>query len=201
MRIDLAVTLTFQSAPCGKTALRAGSAHMGRLVGLIVFFAVAALTVPALIARSPEIVENAAGIPPKAAKPAPIVKKAALSGEVRIEVNEQGHFVSQFRMNGRPVEAMVDTGATIVAINKSTARRLGISVLPADFAYEVSTANGKTKVARAVIDVIEIGQVRVRNVEAAIIDDKSLSGTLLGMSFLNQLRSFRVESGELILKQ
>ncbi len=174
---------------------------MGRLVGLIVFFAVAALTVPALIVRSPEIVENAADIPPKAAKPAPIVKKAALSGEVRIGVNEQGHFVSQFRMNGRPVEAMVDTGATIVAINKSTARRLGISVLPADFSYEVSTANGKTKVARAVIDVIEIGQVRVRNVEAAIIDDKSLSGTLLGMSFLNQLRSFRVESGELILKQ
>lgn len=174
---------------------------MGRLIGLIVFFAVAALTVPSFLTNNPAVLEQGAQKSASTVEEAPAVSKVTFSGEERIDVNSQGHFVSQFRMNGRPIEAMVDTGATIVAINKTTARRLGISVIPADFKYEVTTANGKTMVARAVIESIEIGNVRVRNVEAAVLDDRALSGTLLGMSFLNQLRSFKVEDGELILKQ
>jgi aspartyl protease family protein len=65
----------------------------------------------------------------------------------------------------------------------------------------VSTANGRIKVARAVIQTIEIGGVRVRDVEAAVLDDRALEGTLLGMSFLRQLKSFSVEDNELILKE
>ncbi len=178
---------------------------MGRLIASMVFFAVAALVLPSAMMRNPEPVvqKQAVNESPSKSKREPAVKvtKASLSGEERIDSNGQGHFVSQFRMNGRQVEAMVDTGATIVAISKSTARRLGISVVPADFKYPVQTANGTIKVARAVIKSIEFGSIRVRDVEAAVIDDKALGGTLLGMSFLNQLKSFKVEDGELILKQ
>jgi aspartyl protease family protein len=174
---------------------------MGRLIGLMVFFAAAAMTVPAFITNNPEIVEKAAKTTEGLTEALPVAKKVALSGEERIDMNRQGHFIAQFRMNGRQVEAMVDTGATMVAINRSTARRLGINVVPADFQYLVSTANGQIKVARAVIQSIEIGGVRVRDVEAAVLDDKALGGTLLGMSFLRELKSFRVEDSELILKQ
>jgi aspartyl protease family protein len=172
---------------------------MGRLFGLIVFFAVAAFTVPAFLTNNPGIVEKAATSAVDRSQPA--AKRVTLSGEERIDMNAQGHFIAQFRMNGRAVEAMVDTGATMVAINKSTARRLGIIVIPADFKYAVSTANGQIKVARAVIQSIEIGGVRVRDVEAAVLDDRALEGTLLGMSFLRELKSFSVEDNELILKQ
>jgi aspartyl protease family protein len=176
---------------------------MERLLGLIVFFAVAAFTVPSILMHSPRMAEQDAKKAAVSQQPErqPAAKRAALSGEERLEMNAQGHFIAQFRMNGRQVEAMVDTGATTVAINKSTARRLGISVTPADFKYSVSTANGQIKVARAVIDSIEIGGVRVRNVEAAVLDDRALQGTLLGMSFLRQLKSFGVEGDALILKQ
>jgi aspartyl protease family protein len=174
---------------------------MGRLIGLIMFFAVAAMTVPAFLTSNPELVEQAAKSAEGLSEALPAARRAALSGEERIEMNAQGHFIAQFRMNGRAVEAMVDTGATMVAINKSTARRLGISVIPADFKYSVSTANGRIKVARAVIQAIEIGGVRVRDVEAAVLDDRALEGTLLGMSFLRQLKSFSVEDNELILKE
>ena len=92
-------------------------------------------------------------------------------------------------MNGKTVKALVDTGATMVAINKSTARRLGINVSPADFIYEVNTANGKAKVAPAVIREIQIGRVKVRDVEAAVLEDKALDGTLLGMTFLKRLKA------------
>jgi aspartyl protease family protein len=176
---------------------------MERLIGLIVFFGVAAFAVPAILTRNPDIAEQSAKAAVRSQElvPEPAAKRLALSGEERLDMNAQGHFIAQFRMNGRPVEAMVDTGATMVAINKSTARRLGINVVPADFKYSVSTANGQTKVARAVIATIEIGGVRVRDVEAAVLDDRALDGTLLGMSFLRQLKSFRVEDNELILKQ
>ena len=84
---------------------------------------------------------------------------------------------------------------------RSTNPRLGINVSPADFIYEVNTANGKAKVAPAMIREIEIGRVRVRDVEAAVLDDRALDGTLLGMTFLKRLESFSVTDGDLILKQ
>ncbi len=123
------------------------------------------------------------------------------SGSVRLKPDERGHYVAEFRMNGKSVTALVDTGASMVAINKTTARKLGINVGPADFKYEVNTANGTAKVAAAVIREIQIGRVRVRDVEAAVLDDKALDGTLLGMTFLKRLEGFSVTDGDLILKQ
>ncbi len=119
----------------------------------------------------------------------------------RIKGDNRGHFTTNARMNGRNVKVLVDTGATSVAINKSTARRLGIRLSAADFKYKVNTANGTVKAASAKIDRIEIGRVSVTNVSAAVLPDTSLNETLLGMSFLNQLRSFEVRSGELVLTQ
>jgi aspartyl protease family protein len=34
-----------------------------------------------------------------------------------------------------------------------------------------------------------------------VLDDRSLSGILIGMTFLNRLRRYSVESGTLILEQ
>ena len=134
----------------------------------------------------------------KTSAPAP---EAVSSGSVKLKAGPGGHFVAEFRMNGKGVTALVDTGASSVAINKSTAKRLGIQVSPNDFVYSVSTANGETKAARAVIREIQIGRVKVRDVEAMILDDRALDGTLLGMTFLSRLDSFSVTDGDLILKQ
>ncbi len=121
--------------------------------------------------------------------------------KARLTMDSRGHFVTSAKMNGRSVEVLVDTGATSVAINKKTARRLGINLKASDFKYTVNTANGTTRAASAMIDKIQIGNVTVRNVRAAVLDDKALSSTLLGMSFLGQLRSFQVKNKELILVQ
>lgn len=120
---------------------------------------------------------------------------------VRIAAGRGGHFRVEARLNGAPVDVMVDTGATMVAMNESTARRLGIRLGPADFKYAVNTANGVARVASATLDAIEIGPVRVRNVEATIARDEALSTTLLGMSFLGKLRRYEVDRGTLVLTQ
>ena len=121
--------------------------------------------------------------------------------KARLKMDSRGHFVTTARMNGRDVEVLVDTGATSVAINKKTARRLGILLKASDFKYTVNTANGSTKAASAMIKKIQIGNVTVKNVQAAVLDDRALSSTLLGMSFLGQLRSFEVKNKELLLVQ
>ncbi|MCB1089821.1 MAG: TIGR02281 family clan AA aspartic protease, partial [Verrucomicrobiae bacterium] len=70
-----------------------------------------------------------------------------------------------------------------------------------DFKYSVNTANGTTKAAAVMIDSIEVGRIHVRGVQAAVLRDNALSGTLIGMSFLNKLKSFQVSSGRLTLEQ
>jgi aspartyl protease family protein len=119
----------------------------------------------------------------------------------RIERDQRGHFTSRFRLNGRDVDAVVDTGATVVAINMTTARRIGLELGPDDFAQEVETANGRTKAAFARLASLQIGRVYVENVDAVVLDDRALNSTLIGMSLLNRLRTYKVENGALVMEQ
>lgn len=125
----------------------------------------------------------------------------ATSRKVQLTADGRGHFTGDFRLNGRTVPAMIDTGASVVAINRSTARRIGISPAQADFVYEVSTANGSTRGAVVTIDRLQIGRIDVEKVRAIVLDDKALGGTLIGMSFLGQLGRYQVENGKLLLEQ
>ncbi|MCB1439567.1 MAG: TIGR02281 family clan AA aspartic protease [Nitratireductor sp.] len=118
-----------------------------------------------------------------------------------IEADGRGHFIASARMNGFRSEVLVDTGATYVAINETTARRMGIRLKDSDFKYKVSTANGITYAAAVMIDEIEIGRVRVQDVKASVSRDEALSTTLLGMSFLNKLSRFEIQNNQLVLNQ
>ena len=120
---------------------------------------------------------------------------------VRINADSRGHYYAQVQMNNRPVKVLVDTGATTVAINETTARKIGIHLKNSDFKFTVNTANGTTKMATAMINEIKIGNIKVRNVRAGVARDSSLSSTLLGMSFLNKLKRFEISGDLLLLEQ
>lgn len=121
-------------------------------------------------------------------------------GEEAIKAGAGGHFNASFKVNGRDVDGLVDTGATFVAINEQTAKRIGISGSDLDYRYAVTTANGTTQAAHVTLDRLEVGAVRVRNVDAFVLKDKSLSGMLVGMSFMSKLKSYKVQDGVLYLK-
>ncbi|WP_318528240.1 TIGR02281 family clan AA aspartic protease [Mesorhizobium sp. ZC-5] len=157
-----------------------------------------------LLAPSEEAATEAAEPAPTlkvVATPVPAAPEVLLGRKVKVSADERGHFVADFKLNGRAVEALVDTGATTVAINRSTARRIGISLDRDDFKYEVRTANGVTRAAGIVIERIQIGRIMVEDVQAAVLEDTALDGTLVGMSFLNRLSKFHVENGALLLVQ
>lgn len=124
-----------------------------------------------------------------------------LGRKVLIPADGKGQFEGQFRLNDRTVKALVDTGATLVAINVSTAMKAGIKLKPADFQHEVQTANGRTMAAATVLNSIEIGRIRVNDVEALILHDSALQTTLVGMSFLRRLERFQVQDHTLLMVQ
>lgn len=142
-----------------------------------------------------------AGVPPRVTLPAQAPVEQLAGRKVRVAADARGHFTTEFKLNGRRVDAMIDTGATLVALNVSTARRIGIKLDASDFAYKVDTANGETRAARANIASLQIGRIFVENVDAVILDDAALNGTLIGMSFLQRLDKFQVENGSLLLVQ
>lgn len=124
-----------------------------------------------------------------------------LGRKVLVRSDPRGHFIAQFKLNGRATEALVDTGATVIAINRSTARRIGISLANMDFKYEVRTANGTAKAAATSIDRVQIGRISLDDVEAMVLEDTALEGALVGMSFLNRLSKFQVQDGALVMQQ
>lgn len=124
-----------------------------------------------------------------------------LGRKVLIKVGPHGHFNGEFRLNGRRVDAIVDTGATLVAINRSMARQIGIPIAAQDFKYTVNTANGKARAASATIARLQIGRITIEDVKAVVLEDSALTGTLIGASFLNRLAKYQVENGALLLVQ
>ncbi|TIP31485.1 MAG: TIGR02281 family clan AA aspartic protease, partial [Mesorhizobium sp.] len=112
-----------------------------------------------------------------------------------------GHFTSAFKFNGRQIDGMIDTGATLVAINISTARRIGISLNQSDFTQQVNTANGAIKAAVVTVDRLQIGKISLDNVQAVVLDDRALQTNLIGVSFLQRLQKYEVQDGALLLVQ
>lgn len=169
----------------------------------------ASTSVPALYQANPQLfarllqpaVERAAA-PQVAEPPAPAAAPLQPPGrKALVEADGRGHFVAAFRINGSPVEAMIDTGATVVALNLSTARRAGITLQPSDFTHTVETANGRVKAAAVEIGSLRIGRIALDDVQAVVLEDRALRTNLVGMSFLGRLGSYRVEDGALLLAQ
>lgn len=136
-----------------------------------------------------------------AAQPVALRPQEGGGRQVRLAADSSGHFSGEFRLNGQRVEGMIDTGATVVALNRSTARRIGISPAQMDFVQKVDTANGLARAALVTIDRLQIGQISVNDVQAVVMDDTALSGTLIGMNFLSRLGKYQVENGTLLMVQ
>jgi aspartyl protease family protein len=144
-------------------------------------------------------VSTAAGTAP-ANQPAAVAAEASLSPRrVALVADARGHFQTAATINGRQVEVMVDTGATLIAINEATAVKLGISPPRRAYTAEVSTASGVIKAAPVVLADVRLGGIRLSDVPALVVPGKALPVNLLGMSFLSRLSSFEVSKNRLVL--
>jgi aspartyl protease family protein len=139
---------------------------------------------------------------PKVAAAAPAETPApASSRSLSIPRDARGHFATEGRIDGQRIAFMVDTGASVVALNESSAARFGFRPNPNQYTAIVTTANGTLKGAPTRIAMIEIGGLIVRDVDAMVLPDEALSENLLGLSFLSRLRRFEYADGQMVLQQ
>jgi aspartyl protease family protein len=123
-----------------------------------------------------------------------------LSAATELKAGQNGHFVVKAEINGTHVKVLVDTGASAVALSYEDASDIGLRPKNLDYDIPVSTANGIAKAARVMLDEVEVNGVRVSDVQGMVMPQGAMRGSLLGMSFLSKLKSFKVEDGVLYLK-
>lgn len=125
------------------------------------------------------------------ATPSRLGGPAAASGgrEIVIAAGPGGHFITGGSINGRSVRFMVDTGATVLALGRDEAQRLGLDLSTARPALS-ETANGTVAVQMLTLSRVRVGDVEVANV-AAVVVPAAMPYVLLGNSFLTRFQMRR----------
>jgi len=191
---------------------------LNRIIFIAVSIGVLALVVPRVaptllsFATEPRAVDEVVAAPP-AARPAPVVQVESVddreqrpvgrpSGRsIALRADDRGHFQVDATVNGRSIPVMVDTGATTVALNSESARRIGIFPARRDYSVPISTANGTVYAAPVTLAEVRLGRISVRNVKAVVLPGQVLGVNLLGMTFLSRLSKFEIAGDQLVLRQ
>jgi aspartyl protease family protein len=139
----------------------------------------------------------AAPVKPKRPNPAP-ARPARWGGETRLERAPNGHFYANAAVNGQPIELVVDTGASTVALTVEDARRAGINVDPSRFDVIGTGASGPVRGHPVTIRSISVDSREVRNLDGVVLEGLEVS--LLGQSYLSRLEEVRMSGGEMILR-
>jgi aspartyl protease family protein len=162
----------------------------------ILFMAAMAIAIGVFVPKLYNV-KGPANMLPVVAEASPAVNN---SRSVTITSGRNGHFQTEATVDGRRIDFMVDTGASVIALRESDAARLGIHPAARDYTARVSTANGVATAARTELNRVEVGGVTVRDVAALILPDEALGQNLLGMSFLSRVR-WEQKNGKLTLEQ
>ncbi|CCV06952.1 conserved membrane hypothetical protein [Mesorhizobium metallidurans STM 2683] len=119
---------------------------------------------------------------------------------VTLDKADNGHFEARIMINGAPVRAVVDTGATSTVLTAEDAQAAGFNPATLNFTIPVSTANGMARAAGVRTDELAIGGIIRKDMPVMIAAPGMLSQSLLGMNFIGSLSGFDVRGDRMILR-
>lgn len=108
--------------------------------------------------------------------------------EEKVFADKRGMFEAIGTINGQPVDFLIDTGATLIAMNRKQAKQLGIRYRLDGKPAGASTASGFVKGYQVKLKTVTLGKIKRHNVDAMVIDGDHPGPILLGMSFLGELK-------------
>jgi aspartyl protease family protein len=123
----------------------------------------------------------------------------ASGNKIVLTVGTGGHFYATGQINGRTAQMLVDTGATGIAISAADADRMGIDY-KSGRPMQASTANGVINGWRIKLASVQVGDVVVREVDAAVTSG-SMPYVLLGNSFLGRFQMTRTNDQMVLEKR
>ncbi|ESZ88434.1 MAG: hypothetical protein Q27BB25_04020 [Blastomonas sp. CACIA14H2] len=118
--------------------------------------------------------------------------------EVRIRMASDGHFWARATINGTEQRMMIDSGATITALSAEAARRAAVGRELTIAPVMLRTANGVVRADTGTVKRMQIDGIEARNLKV-VISPAFGDTNVIGMNFLSQLASWRVEGDTLIL--
>ncbi|MDX5378829.1 MAG: TIGR02281 family clan AA aspartic protease [Halomonas sp.] len=121
---------------------------------------------------------------------------AGTAGPIVLERNRAGHFLATGRINGEPVEFLLDTGATYVAVSTGLAERLALE--RAGSAW-FNTANGRVRGDLTWLEEVSLGGFAASDVRGSISPGLEGDVALLGMSFLNRF-DIEIRDARMVLR-
>jgi aspartyl protease family protein len=139
-----------------------------------------------------------ASVGPMADDPSVTVLRPATTHTRVYHAVRNGHFVISAEVNRAPIDFLVDTGASVVFLTADDARTAGIDLRGLNYTQLVSTGNGSVRAAPVVLREIRIDNLTLDNVRGAVLDN--LGQSVLGMSFLDRLKSFDISEGSLTIE-
>lgn len=121
------------------------------------------------------------------------------AGAAQVMRAADGHYWAEANIDGRAVRVLVDTGASVVALTRDDALRLGLKLTSADFNRSVQTASGPARAAAVTLTSVAVAGAEVRDVQALVVE-QGLGQSLLGMSYLGRLSAFEATPAALTLR-
>lgn len=166
---------------------------IGGVVRFLVTFGLLALCIFVLIQQAP--------YEPTLAR---LAERLGLDGqevsgsEVRIRMSPDGHFWARATINGVERRMLVDSGATVTTISERTADAAKVERSTTMMPVVLRTANGDAPARTGSVERLRVGSITATDLKVAI---SPALGELdvLGMNFLSELASWRVEGRTLIL--
>jgi aspartyl protease family protein len=128
----------------------------------------------------------------------PSATQVTKSGNLVINISQDGHFYMDVAVNGIMMRFMIDTGASDITISLGDAKKLGIDLTELQFNKPYQTANGKSWGANIKLREVAVGNAKFYNISASV-NSSEMGVSLLGMSFLRQFKKYEFYQDKLIL--
>lgn len=117
---------------------------------------------------------------------------------IRIAMASDGHYWVEGTINATPTRFLVDSGASITALSEATAQQAGLDIDRIRVAV-LQTANGPVNAKFSSVAQLSVGAIRAMDLPV-VVSPAFGEINVLGMNFLSQLKSWRVENNEMVLE-
>jgi len=126
-------------------------------------------------------------------------EQQVVGSTLKIRQSPDGHYWADAEVNGMPVRFLIDSGATTTAMALKTAQAANVDINEGGFPTYLSTANGTVEAQRGTIGTLKVGPMTAVDLPVVVAEAFGDSN-VLGMNFLSQMKSWRVEGREMILE-
>jgi aspartyl protease family protein len=119
-------------------------------------------------------------------------------GSVQLERDSDGHFYADVEINGSRIHALVDTGASGIAMSREDAHAAGVATSIGMNDVVGEGADGAVHGEVVTLDRIQLGEKKAEKMPAIVLNSGGQS--LLGQEFLSKFDSVQIQGDKMVLR-